>query len=338
VDEVRDVCTVVAAYGLPGALLDLPHEALESPRMKHLADAALAHRVDGLLAAAVADGVLPATEAQRLAIMQTHADSMSGCLRLEAALLEVLGIFEEAGMQVAVLRGVAAAHLEYPNPSLRSFGDIDLLVPPGLVERAVPLLKAAGFTPDSSPVAAGRWDPTGLAFVADDQLEIDLYDHVIGGPLASTIPATELWRDLSVFELAGTPISALSPEARLISACLRASVGPPSRLIALRDVVQLVLGGLVDVSRVHHLAQEWGVRAFLAGAIEQAWQAFALADVVALSKWAQRYRPTPDELKLLEGYRQPPLEPQGRSRLPRRLLRVRSIQMGRSNGRGRSTD
>jgi hypothetical protein len=269
---------------------------------------------------------LPTTEAQRLSVMETHGESMAGCLMLEATLLGLLEGFKEAGIPVAVLRGVAAAHLEYSDPAVRPFCDIDLLIPPGLVERTAPVLAAAGLIPDPSPVAKGRWDPPGLAFLADHQLEIDLYDHVIGGPLVSTIPAVELWRDLSVFELAGTTVATLSPEARLISACLRATVGPTPRLIALRDVVELVFGGQVEVSRVHQLAQEWSVRAVMAAAISRAWQTFALADVVALSNWAQRYHPSPTETEVLAAYRQPPQGVQRRRRLPRRRLHGRGVQ------------
>jgi hypothetical protein len=284
------------------------------------------------MAAAVADGALPTTDGQRLAVMEAHAESMGGCLMLESTLLGLVGSFKDAGMPVAVLRGVAAAHLEYADPSVRPFGDIDLLIPPGLVEQTAPVLAAAGLTPDPRSVLEGRWDSPGLAFIADHQLEIDLYEHVIGGPLVATIPAIELWHELSVFELAGTPVSTLSPEIRLISACLRASVGPSPRLISLRDVVELVLGGLVDVSRVHQLAQEWSVRAVLAAAISQAWQAFALADVVALSNWAQRYRPSPAESELIAAYRQPPAQPRRRRRLPQRLLHPRGVQLGNTTG------
>lgn len=321
-------CTAIAAYGLPGALLDLPPATLDTPDWDRLVRAAVAHRVEGLLAAAVAGGALPSTDAQRLAIIETHAESMGGCLMLEATLLRLVEKFKKAGLTVAVLRGVAAAHLEYSDPAVRTFGDIDLLIPPGLVEQAAPILAAAGLVPDPSSLAEGRWDPPGLAFVDDHQLEIDLYEHVIGGPLASTLPATELWGDLSTFELAGTSVATLSPEVRLIAACLRASAGPSPRLIALRDVVELVFGGRVDVSRVRQLAQEWGLRAFLAAAIRRAWQTFALADVVALSNWAQRYHPSPAEAELLAAYRQPPSERQPRRRLPRRLLHARGVQLG----------
>ena len=57
---------------------------------------------------------------------------------------EVLGLLREASIPVVVLKGAAAA-ANYPNPTLRCMGDIDLIVAPGDFDRALNLLLDAGF-------------------------------------------------------------------------------------------------------------------------------------------------------------------------------------------------
>jgi hypothetical protein len=330
--SIDDLCASVAAYGLPGAIMDLPTESMDRPSWHYLRGAARAHRIDGLLAAAVSGRALATTEAQKAAVMDSHSGTMGACLMLEAALLDLKAAMDRTGIQVAVLRGAATAHLDYPSPAWRPFGDIDLLVPAGMINKAAVALTASGFRPAAPPVAAGRWEAPGLAFTARHGLEIDLYEHVIAGPLVSTLLPGELWRNLSTFELAGTPVSALAPEARLIAACLRVAVGPAPRLIGMRDVVQLVLGGQVPISDLHRAAREWGVRALVASAVRQAWQSFALADVVALSTWARRYRPTAEEVALVEAYREPSPVHKTRRRLSRRLLPSSAARAHKTRG------
>ena len=44
-------------------------------------------------------------------------------------LLRALEVLAAAGIPSRVLKGVALAHTAYPQPELRVFGDVDLLVP-----------------------------------------------------------------------------------------------------------------------------------------------------------------------------------------------------------------
>jgi hypothetical protein len=190
-----------------------------------------------------------------------------------------------------------------------------------MIEEASLALVAGGLTRETLSRPNGRWEPPELALTSGRALEIDLYDHVVAGPLAIRLPADSLWSDRSCFELAGTSLWGLSPEARLIAACFRVSTEANPRLIALRDVVQLVLGRRVDVELLHQLAREWGLREFVANAIRRAWETFAIADAVSLSTWARRHRPTAEEAALLDAYRNPAADLKPRRQRPRRLFR-----------------
>ena len=71
----------------------------------------------------------------------------------------------------------------------------------------------------------------------------------------------------------------------------------------LRDIAQLALFGEYDVDVVRDLAHEWDCRAELALAVAEAWDTLGIADVLALSRWADRYGPSADELRLVQLYR-----------------------------------
>ena len=55
---------------------------------------------------------------------------MQSCVQLERVLLETVAELDALGAEFRVLKGTAVAHLDYPDPSWRGFGDIDLLVRP----------------------------------------------------------------------------------------------------------------------------------------------------------------------------------------------------------------
>ena len=63
-----------------------------------------------------------------------------------AALVEIVALLESAGVETLVLKGAALANLVYPEPSLRTMSDLDLLVAPGNARRAEQILSGAGFT------------------------------------------------------------------------------------------------------------------------------------------------------------------------------------------------
>lgn len=60
-------------------------------------------------------------------------------------LLEIMSLFEHAGIRAQVLKGLALAYEYYPDPALRPFNDIDLLLKRDDVLPALDLLADAGF-------------------------------------------------------------------------------------------------------------------------------------------------------------------------------------------------
>jgi putative nucleotidyltransferase-like protein len=296
----------VAAYGLAGSLAELPGTALDPDAWRTLLAGSRLQRMTGLLVRALHDGALPATTAQVEEATGLHVQAMSIVLSLERALADAATLLTAAGVPFRVLKGSASSHLDYADPSLRSFHDVDLLVPGDRLDATVGLLTAAGFArryPAPRPEFDARFGKA-VTLVSPGGAELDVHRTFALGPYGQRIRVADLWAGPGVeFELAGVPMRALDADLRLLNAAYHASLGDsPPRLVPLRDVVQLALDPRVDRARVRALAAAWQGEAVLAHALRQAWATLRVADVTALSTWAQSYRPRAGEDKDLAVY------------------------------------
>lgn len=93
---------------------------------------------------------------------------------------EALRAILNAGIDVCCMKGFAAAHSLYPDPDLRTFGDIDLLVRPADLPRAIACFKALGFA--FRPAPGKPWGFQSDASLpplatADGRCNIDLHVH-----------------------------------------------------------------------------------------------------------------------------------------------------------------
>ena len=176
-DEYPPGLLAVAGYGLSGALRPFPMEPLGDEAWSALLDAAADHRVTGLLKVATADGAMPATEAQRRAAHAAHRHAQLWVLGLEHALAGVVDVLDGGGVDTRVLKGSAFARLDYADPAVRSYVDLDLLVRAADVDRAVALLSDAGYRRTLAVPRPGfdrRFDK-GVTFVAPTGFELDLH-------------------------------------------------------------------------------------------------------------------------------------------------------------------
>jgi Uncharacterised nucleotidyltransferase len=294
----------VAAYGLAGSRRTLPAEPISEPAWRDFLDRVARERLAGLLGLAIHDGVFPATDEQidDAAALQTEVAVVA--LLLERLLLMVADRFDAADLDFRVLKGPSVAHVDYPEPSIRSFGDLDLLVRAADFGRAVEVLEANGGQRGIPELRHGfdhRFGKGAMISMPDD-LEIDLHRSFVAGPLGMTIDVEGLFETSTAFALADRHLAGLGAEERFLHACIHAGLGRPPRLHSLRDVAQMGLGANLDIDRVHGLARSWRATAVVARAVNLAWTGLDLADSVALSAWAARYRPDRDEQRLLDAY------------------------------------
>jgi hypothetical protein len=101
------------------------------------------------------------------------ADAWRRVLRIQSRFAELLAAWNAAGIDVTVFKGFALAHLSYPHPALRHFGDIDAYLPPGEMARALEAMPA-GWRVLPNLGAAGPHGPVNLRSPCNE-LEIDLH-------------------------------------------------------------------------------------------------------------------------------------------------------------------
>lgn len=302
------LCPAVAGYGLPGTGLELPQVVVDDGVWAGLISRARHERVTGTLALAIADGALPVTDDQAGEAAVAHRSSMGVAVALERTLVRTAVRLGEAGIEVRVLKGPGVAHLDYPDPSLRSFGDIDLLVRSSQFDATVDLLVRSGHRrryPEPRPGFDRRFGK-GSCLVSPDGHEVDLHRTLALGPFGLSLRLDDLWQRSSTFSLAGQDLLALAPEERFLHACYHAALGNTTpRLTALRDVAQMLLCRPLDDQRVLDLSRAWGAEAVVARAVRLAWDLFRLEDRGTVAGWAVGYQPARRERRALAVYVDP---------------------------------
>lgn len=302
---VDEAVVATAAFGLPGAVRRLPDSPLDEVTWRQYLGRVREQRVPGFLAAAVEQGAFPVTPSQAEDVQDEHLSSMLTVLLLERLLMETSEALSARGVEHRVLKGPALAHTLYPDPALRSFGDIDILVPSDAYDTAAAVLAEAGcrrMTPERRPGFDRRFSK-GATFVTEDRFEIDLHRTLAMGPFGQTIQLGDLFATTTPFSLGGQQLHGLGGAERFLHGCFHAALGDIiARLVPQRDVAQMLLNDGLDVGRVRDLCAEWRAEAVVARGIALTWTTFAIADATPLSVWASQYRFDRQEQQALQVY------------------------------------
>lgn len=281
----------VAGHGLPGVTRTFPSAPLADGEWSALLAAARSNRVLGLLRSTVDRNAMPATDEQRKQARAEHRLALLRVLSLEQHLVAVTSLLSDAGVETRVLKGSAYAHLDYPDPALRSFIDLDLLFRPADIPQAVSTLASAGFTrilAEPRPGFDTRFDK-GTTMRGTD-FEIDLHRTFVLGPWGIRLDLDALWDDGESFTIGDHRLTALSAPNRFLHACYHAALGDwPLRLGSLRDVAEL---HPADEHGIIAHATGWGVQAVVAAAVADSTRLLGLPVTGVLREWAHAYVPT----------------------------------------------
>ncbi|MPZ64383.1 MAG: hypothetical protein GEU83_02255 [Pseudonocardiaceae bacterium] len=292
----------VAGFGLPGASRAFPREPLDDGAWASVLPAARAHRVTGLLRATIDGGALPVTETQAQQARSAHRSGMVRALSLERELIAVVDLLAESAIETRVLKGSAVAHLDYQQPALRSFIDLDILVRPVDIDRAVRVLVAAGFVRTLAEPRPGfdrRFDK-GTTLRSPAGFELDLHRTFVLGPWGVLVDIDGLWDCGQEFTVGGRSLRALSRPNRLMHACYHAALGDwPLRLASLRDVAEMLPDPGQDGETLIQLASAWGVEAVVAAAVADAHRLLGIPAAGELALWAQHHVPSRRDLARL---------------------------------------
>jgi colanic acid biosynthesis glycosyl transferase WcaI len=236
------------------------------------------HGVEALVYAALARRRNPSEPADSLCAELKPGVHRAAARELarQAAVRAVLDRFAAAGIPVLVLKGTALAYTYYPQPYLRSRGDLDLLIPEHRQTDADAVLTTAGYAPQYQLREAGSFQltyyPPASAVGADAiDLHEKLNDHRIFTPL---LAFEQLFAD-------SIPIPALGPHARspspvhmMLHACMHRAANfttvyraagesfiEPNRLIWLYDI-HLLANAFTrqDWTRLADFAEQHAIR------------------------------------------------------------------------------
>ncbi|CCG01334.1 nucleotidyltransferase family protein [Blastococcus saxobsidens] len=303
--DVGELLGSIAASGMECAQGAWPAEPLDDVAWAELLRRVRAERLPGFLVHAIGSGALAATPQQAVQAKREHLVAVGRVLGIETGALQILRQLASAGVQARVLKGPAVAQLDYPDPALRLFVDIDLIVRSDDFDRAVVALTEAGHHRRHRQPRPGfdRRFSKGTSFVVSDHLVVDLHRTFVMGPFGLWVDLVEVWRSSSTFTMGGARLQALDREVRFMHACFHAALGDVvPRLVPQRDVVQMLLDVRLDVDRVLLLARNWRAEAVVAKAVTESWRTLRLDLRPDLVVWALGYRPSRREARELALY------------------------------------
>ncbi len=140
-----------------------------------------------------------------------------------AAARPVLEAFVAAGIEPLILKGAALARFYADDPALRPMRDVDVLVPPGQVERAIATLSTLGYEPAGiAPSCLARYAfrvSPGWLFVARNAPDVDLHWHVLH---ESRQPGADrdFWQGAISMGFQGMTVKALNATDQLLHVCV----------------------------------------------------------------------------------------------------------------------
>ena len=252
--QIDPLLLAVARAGLPGAAPPPPDGWDE-----HL-DAVLSHGLAGLFSASAAAGMVD-IEADMAARLQRQLDAEAvRAVQLEGELLRLVPVLEHLG--AVVLKGAVLAHAAYPDPLLRPFTDIDLLVPGDRMNHAISVLATYGYQ-RTRPEPAPGYDTRVAKAVAlqhEGGVVIDLHRTLAAGNAGEGIDVPEIVAARRQVPIGPHTIPAPTWEAHLVECALHAVAGDGlARPLSLRDIAEVTHHPSLDPGRAAELALRWQV-------------------------------------------------------------------------------
>lgn len=217
------------------------------------------------------------SEGARSQLDAAYSDTALSVLSIEASARDVSTVFVDAGIDFRVLKGLATSHLLYPHPSWRAFRDVDVVVRPDDLDRAIHAL--APITEEGSEVQAG---PVRSALMKERQITdvrgvaIDVHRAVQGSLVTTSLPVDDVFAEPQSFCVGDTTFLAPPPAVMFVHAVLHSSSGGAQQS-TLPDVARLAR--LVDPGspRLHSLLSDPWTRDLFTWSLDRAREVMPLS-------------------------------------------------------------
>jgi hypothetical protein len=159
---------------------------------------------------------------------------------------KVLAQLAESGVDYMVVKGPALAHMVYPDPALRAFNDLDLVVRERDWSAMHRLLAGMGFEPEEDlPQPPPKLVPQAILYELkywhrEAGLLVEVhYDDLLNAGLASR-DVEGFWQRAVLVDVEDVPVKALSLEDQLIHLCAHAHYHGYTRLNCFSDIAFIV--------------------------------------------------------------------------------------------------
>jgi hypothetical protein len=271
-----------------------------------LLDALSRERLTGLAVEAVTAGDLALDPAAIDELFERHDEQMALDLRLERMLCDAAEVLDGASIEYRALKGPVLAHTVYRDPSLRSFGDVDVLVRDREFDAAIDALRVLGFHRrfvEPRPGFDARF-AKGACLERDDGLELDLHRTLAPGAFGLRLARLDLMAPAPRwFPVGSSKLAGLDNELAFIHACFHAALGDdPPKLVPLRDVAELVRAG-VDVTTVLERMSRVGCTIVVQQALALVDRELQIDLTAGNERWSKMHPQTRVDRWILESYR-----------------------------------
>lgn len=242
---------------------DLPAES--DPRWSELAAAASAHGVQGWVARSLR-GVAGVPASFQVPLQAAAVRIAANHQRLLGEATRVTELLDAASTSAVVLKGPALVERYYRDPTLRSYGDVDLLVRPRDFAAALDALQGAGYLLEDRNWQFLVEDLRGqIHLMSPGGAMIELHWHLVNGSRQRRTLAMgpeEIWDSVEQTHLAGAPAAVLRREDELAHLLLHAAMHGCDRLVWVLDIGAVVRESPEDLDwdRVVRRLRKWRFR------------------------------------------------------------------------------
>jgi len=233
----------------------------DDTEMGQLAIHASRQRVVPFLAAAIRTSGTPISEEAQASLLRTHVTRTAGHLRVLSDLDLVVKALADEGVRFLVIKGPVVSEHLYPSADLRTYDDLDVLIPPTDFERAIDALRQAGSRLLDRNWTLIRADARGQVHL---QLPMgtlaDVHWHVLNRAAVREgfrIETDGLFDRARTVPIAGRDVLTMDIVDTLLHLCLHASLSGADRLIWLKDVERAIAVDAPPWDAVVERARSW---------------------------------------------------------------------------------
>lgn len=210
------------------------------PRLQLLAQE---HGVLGQLAACLnGDSAAVASLEVKHSLLELRRAQNFQTLRLTAELFRLLELFAAQGISALVIKGPALAAQAYVDPSVRTYGDLDMLVRQRDIRRATELMIASGYQAavPLSAIDAGKIPGQYLFSMPDSKLLVELHNDLTLRYFPRPLPLEDFFARKIRVPLDAHEVPAPCVEDELVLICVHGAKHFWERLSWIADVAGLI--------------------------------------------------------------------------------------------------